>query len=534
MARRLDKVRELAEKLFTPSEIHRFNAYRDNFSKKYLNLNSYSLRWSFKRPRLSVSMPKWINSRYFTTKKTSEECCCERPDHLQPNCEIDWDSVHPPGQPYKPRDTHYWYPDPEYLEQFQGQVFWPMGDEWKKRPNPSSRYFPPINRTFRSKFINFGPAHPAAHGVLRMILELDNETVLSADPHIGLLHRGTEKLIEYKTYTQALPYFDRLDYVSCMACEQAYSLAVEKLLNIEIPPRAKFIRTLCGELMRLTNHTMAVGTSVLDCGAITPLFWLFEEREKLYEFSERLSGARLHAAYIRPGGVAQDMPIGFSDDLYKFIKAFSDRLDEVEDVVTDNRIWRMRNIGIGRISAHDALNYGCTGPVLRATGVKWDLRKQQPYDAYADMKFDVAIGSQGDCYDRYLVRVREMRESCSIILQCLDLMPPGHIKVDDRKIMPPQRRKMKTGMEDLIHHFKHFSQGYCVPPGETYTAVESPKGEFGVYLVSDGSSRPYRCKIRAASYTHLALLSKLSPSYLLADVVAIIGSLDIVFGEIDR
>ncbi|XP_017855772.1 PREDICTED: NADH-quinone oxidoreductase subunit D [Drosophila arizonae] len=529
MAPRMNKIREIAEKLFTPSEISRFNAFRNTLSEKYLSPSAYNFKWNFKRPVWSVKMPQWMNSRYFTSSQSSEECCRE-----QPPCDYDWDAYHPRGPPYEPRHSHSWYPDPEFLKESENIVFYPVGDEWKKPPNPKGKVVPPMDRTFRSKFVNFGPAHPAAHGVLRMMLELDNETVLSADPHIGLLHRGTEKLIEHKTYTQAVPYFARTDYVSCMSCEQAYALAVEKLLNIEVPPRAKYIRTLCGELMRLTNHTMAIGTSVLDCGAITPLFWLFEEREKLYEFSERLSGARLHAAYIRPGGVAMDMPLGYGKDLYEFLKAFTHRLDEVEDVVTDNRIWRMRNIDIGRISAHEALNYGCTGPVLRATGVKWDLRKQQPYDAYAAMKFNVPIGSQGDCYDRYLVRMREMRESCSIMLQCLDQMPPGNIKVDDRKVAPPQRSKMKTGMEDLIHHFKFFSQGYNVPPGATYTAIESPKGEFGVYLVSDGGSRPYRCKIRAASYTHLALLSKLSPSYLLADVVAIIGSLDIVFGEIDR
>lgn len=420
------------------------------------------------------------------------------------------------------------------MEQFENIVMWPMGNEWKQRPPVySNRYFIP-DRTFRTKLINFGPAHPAAHGVLRMILELDNETVLSADPHIGLLHRGTEKLIEYKTYLQALPYFDRLDYVSCMTQELGYALAVEKLLNVEVPPRAKYIRTMCSELMRLTNHSMAIASSVLDCGAITPLFWLFEEREKMYEFSERLSGGRLHAAYIRPGGVSRDIPVGFSDDLHEFCLGYKERLEEVEDVVTDNRIWRMRNIGIGKISAHDALNYGTTGPVLRATGIKWDLRKQQPYDAYADMDFDVCIGSNGDAYDRYLVRMGEMRQSLRIIQQCLECMPEGEVMVDDRKVSPPRRSQMKTGMEDLIHHFKYFSQGIYVPPGQTYTAIEAPKGEFGVYLVSDGSTRPYRCKIRPSSYIHLALMAKLAPNLLLADIVAIIGSLDIVFGEIDR
>ncbi|XP_034113556.2 NADH-quinone oxidoreductase subunit D [Drosophila albomicans] len=533
MSRHMEKVRQLAGKLFTESEIRRFNAYRNNFRNKYLKLDAYNFKLSLKKPTLS----KWPNMRFFSSgdaPKTPEECCQEIPDHMQQKCEIDWDAIRPPGEPYKWRDTHYWNPDPEFYQNFEHVVMYPPGDKWKKRPDATDRCYPPVDRTFRTKFINFGPAHPAAHGVLRMILELDNETVLSADPHIGLLHRGTEKLIEYKTYLQALPYFDRLDYVSCMVCEQAYCLAVEKLLNIEVPPRGKYIRTLCSELMRLTNHTMAISSAVLDCGAITPLFWLFEEREKLYEFSERLSGARLHAAYIRPGGVSLDMPLGFSDDLYNFLVQFKERLDEVEDVVTENRIWRMRNIGIGKISATEALNWGCTGPVLRATGIKWDLRKQQPYEAYADMDFDVVIGSQGDCYDRYLVRMGEMRQSIRIMQQCIDRMPPGPVKVDDRKICPPRRAKMKTDMEDLIHHFKLYSQGFTVPPGQTYTSIEGPKGEFGVYLVSDGTSRPYRCKIRPASYIHLALMSKLAPQFLLADIVAIVGSLDIVFGEIDR
>ncbi|XP_017052411.1 NADH-quinone oxidoreductase subunit D [Drosophila ficusphila] len=521
----LQGIRKLADKLFTPNEIRRFQAYKNRFSEKYLSVEG--LKTSFKNPKFG----KLFYHRMFSSHK--DECECPEEPRAKPECDPSWDEIYPRGPPYEPRDSHFWYPDPEYLIKQENVVFYPAGDEWKRRPNFTGKIVPP-HRNFRTKFINFGPAHPAAHGVLRMILELDNETVLNADPHIGLLHRGTEKLIEYKTYTQALPYFDRLDYVSCMANELAYALAVEKLLNVEVPRRAKFIRTMFSEIMRLTNHTMAIASSVLDCGAITPLFWLFEEREKLYEFSERASGARLHAAYIRPGGVASDIPLGFLDDLYQFINQFGDRLDEVEDVVTDNRIWRMRNIGIGTISAHDALNYGCTGPVLRATGIKWDLRKQQPYDAYDEMEFDVAVGANGDCYDRYLVRMQEMRQSVNIIKQCIDCMPPGEIKVDDLKICPPPRRKMKQGMEDLIHHFKHFSQGFYVPPGATYTAVEAPKGEFGVYLISDGSTRPYRCKIRPSSYIHLALMAKIAPGHFLADVVAIIGSLDIVFGEIDR
>ncbi|XP_036324291.1 NADH-ubiquinone oxidoreductase 49 kDa subunit [Rhagoletis pomonella] len=432
---------------------------------------------------------------------------------------------------YVQKESKHWYPDPEFMKQFEGCIIddkAPRFDHW------TGRVPIPVDRAFRTKFINFGPAHPAAHGVLRMVLQLDNETVLSADPHIGLLHRGTEKLLEYKTYIQGLPYFDRLDYVSCMSNELCYCLAIEKLLGLQVPRRAKYIRTMFSEIMRLTNHTVACSTAVLDCGAITPLFWMFEEREKLYEFCERASGARMHAAYIRPGGVAFDLPLGFCDDLFDFICRFKHRIDEFEDVITDNRIWRTRNIGIGRITAHDALNYGCSGAVLRATGVKWDLRKTQPYDAYSEVEFDVPVGSNGDCYDRYLCRIREMREACVIINQCLNQMPAGEIKVDDYKVCPPRRRVMKRGMEELIHHFKYYTQGFAVPPGETYTAIESPKGEFGVYLVSDGSSRPYRCKIRAASYPHLALMNKLTFKHLLADAVAIIGSLDIVFGEIDR
>ncbi|XP_050328987.1 NADH-ubiquinone oxidoreductase 49 kDa subunit [Bactrocera neohumeralis] len=430
------------------------------------------------------------------------------------------------------KESKHWYPDPEYMKQFEGCV---IDDKDTSRFDRWSGKIPPqIDRSFRSKFINFGPAHPAAHGVLRMVLQLDNETVLSADPHIGLLHRGTEKLIENKMYMQGLPYFDRLDYVSCMSNELCYCLAIEKLLGLQVPKRAQYIRTMFSEIMRLTNHTVACATAVLDCGGITPLFWMFEEREKLYEFCERASGARMHAAYIRPGGVAYDLPLGFCDDLFDFICRFRHRIDEFEDLVTDNRIWRMRNIGIGRITAHEAMNYGCSGAVLRATGVKWDLRKTQPYDAYAEIDFEVPVGVNGDCYDRYLCRIREMREACNIINQCLNKLPAGEIKADDHKVCPPRRRIMKRGMEELIHHFKYYTQGFAVPPGETYTAVESPKGEFGVYLVSDGTSKPYRCKIRAASYPHLALMNKLTYKHFLADAVAIIGSLDIVFGEIDR
>jgi len=382
--------------------------------------------------------------------------------------------------------------------------------------------------------LNFGPQHPAAHGVLRLILELEGEIVLRSDPHIGLLHRGTEKLIEYKTYTQALPYFDRLDYVSMMCNEQCYSLAVEKLLNIDIPLRAKYIRTLFAELTRILNHIMAVGTHALDVGAMTPFFWLFEEREKLMEFYERVSGARMHAAYVRPGGVALDLPLGLMDDIHDFCIKFNDRLDETEDLLTNNRLWVQRTTNIGVVTSEQALNYGFSGVMLRGSGIKWDLRKSQPYDAYDLVEFDVPIGTHGDCYDRYLCRVEEMRQSLHIIEQCLNQMPAGEIKTDDAKITPPTRAEMKHSMEALIHHFKLFTQGYQVPPGTTYTAIEAPKGEFGVYLVSDGSSRPYRCKIKAPGFAHLAALDVIGKNHFLADIVAIIGTLDVVFGEIDR
>lgn len=382
--------------------------------------------------------------------------------------------------------------------------------------------------------VNFGPQHPAAHGVLRLILELNSEIVQRADPHIGLLHRGTEKLIEYKTYLQALPYFDRLDYVSMMTNEQCFSLAVEKLLNIDIPPRAKWIRTLFAEITRILNHIMAVTTHIMDLGAFTPMLWLFEEREKLMEFYERVSGARLHAAYVRPGGVAQDLPKGILVDILAWAAQFADRLDEVEILVTGNRIVKDRLIGIGVITAHDCMQWGITGPMLRSTGVAWDLRKEQPYDAYSKVEFDVPVGRTGDCYDRYLQRVEEMRQSLRIIEQCIAKMPPGRHAVDDYKISPPSRKEMKTSMEALIHHFKLYSEGYQVPPGETYTAIEAPKGEMGVYLVSDGSSRPYKCKIRAPGYFHLGAFDLMSKGHYMADVVAIIGTCDLVFGEIDR
>jgi NADH dehydrogenase (ubiquinone) Fe-S protein 2 len=382
--------------------------------------------------------------------------------------------------------------------------------------------------------INFGPQHPAAHGVLRLVLELQGETVRAADPHVGLLHRGTEKLIEYKTYLQALPYFDRLDYVSMMVNEQAYSLAVEKLMNVDIPIRAKYIRTMFAEITRILNHIMAVATHALDVGALTPFLWLFEEREKMMEFYERVSGARMHAAYVRPGGVALDMPIGLMEDIHHFCTHFATRIDEVEELLTGNRIWKQRLVDIGVVSADQAFDWGFTGVMLRGSGVPWDLRKSQPYDAYDLVEFDIPVGTRGDCYDRYLCRVEEMRQSLRIIEQCLNDMPDGEVRIDDGKVAPPRRAEMKESMEALIHHFKLYTEGYSVPAGSTYTSVEAPKGEFGVYLVSDGTNKPYRCKIRAPGFAHLAGLDFMARGHMLADVVAIIGTQDIVFGEVDR
>ncbi|KAF2898631.1 hypothetical protein ILUMI_07541 [Ignelater luminosus] len=427
-----------------------------------------------------------------------------------------------------------WQPDTEWIKQFDGPVMYPDEVTSKWMMPPWNAQLAPVEKAVKNITLNFGPQHPAAHGVLRLVLELDGEVVKRADPHIGLLHRGTEKLIEYKTYTQALPYFDRLDYVSMMCNEQCFSLAIEKLLNIDVPLRAKYIRVLFAEITRLLNHIMAIGTHALDVGALTPFFWLFEEREKMMEFYERVSGARMHAAYVRPGGVSLDLPIGLLDDIYEFASKFSERLDEVEDVLTSNRIWVQRTVDIGIVSAEDALNYGFSGVMLRGSGIKWDLRKSQPYDAYDLVEFDVPIGTKGDCYDRYLCRLEEMRQSLRIIDQCINQMPPGDVKTDDAKLTPPSRAEMKTSMEALIHHFKLFTQGYQVPPGATYTAIEAPKGEFGVYLVSDGSSKPYRCKIKAPGFAHLAALDKIGKNHLLADIVAIIGTLDVVFGEIDR
>jgi len=382
--------------------------------------------------------------------------------------------------------------------------------------------------------MNFGPQHPAAHGVLRLVLEMDGEVIERADPHIGLLHRGTEKLIEYKTYIQATPYFDRLDYVSPMCQEHAFALAVEKLLGLEVPPRGQYIRVMFSEITRILNHLLNITAFALDVGAMTPLLWAFEERELLMEFYERASGARLHANYFRPGGVAFDLPAGLTDDIRKFTERFPKLIDDIEGLLTENRIFKQRTVDIGVVTAAQAQDWGFSGPMLRASGVPWDLRKAQPYDVYEKMDFDIPIGKNGDCYDRYLVRIEEMRQSVRIIRQTLDQLPGGPHKVNDRKITPPPRREMKRSMEALIHHFKLYTEGYHVPAGETYTAVEAPKGEFAVYLVADGTNKPYRCKIRAPGFAFLQATDFMSKGHMLADVVAIIGSLDIVFGEIDR
>lgn len=390
------------------------------------------------------------------------------------------------------------------------------------------------NTKIRHFTINFGPQHPAAHGVLRLILELQGEEVVRSDPHVGLLHRGTEKLIESKTYMQALPYFDRLDYVSMMTNELVFALAVEKLLNVEVPLRAKYIRTMFGEITRVLNHCMSVLTHIMDVGGLTPFLWGFEEREKLMEFYERVSGARLHAAYVRPGGVSQDLPAGLLDDIYMWATQFGDRIDETEELCTDNRIWKDRTVDVGIVTADDALNYSLSGVMLRGSGIPYDIRKAQPYDAYELVDFDVAVGYNGDCYDRYLCRMTEFRQSLRIIEQCINDMPEGPVKVEDYKISPPPRAAMKEDMEALIHHFLLFTKGYAVPQGETYTAIEAPKGEMAVYVVSDGSERPYRCKIRAPGFAHLGAFDHIARGNLLADAVAIIGTMDLVFGEVDR
>ncbi|MCM2343726.1 MAG: NADH-quinone oxidoreductase subunit D [Alphaproteobacteria bacterium] len=383
--------------------------------------------------------------------------------------------------------------------------------------------------------MNFGPQHPAAHGVLRLVLELDGEVVERADPHIGLLHRGTEKLIEHKTYMQATPYFDRLDYVAPMNQEHAFALAVEKLLGIKAPLRAQYIRVLFSEMTRILNHLLNVTTFALDVGAITPALWGFEEREKGMEFYDRVCGARLHANYFRPGGVRYDMPAGLLEDMLEWAeKSVPPVISDLDELLTENRIFKQRTVDIGTVTAAEAMDWGFSGPMIRASGLPWDLRKSQPYEVYDQMDFDIPVGKTGDCYARYLVRMEEMRQSLRIMKQAIEKMPEGPVMVDDYKVAPPPRAEMKHSMEALIHHFKLYTEGYHVPAGETYAAVEAPKGEFGVYLVADGTNKAHRCRIRAPGFSHLAALDFQSRGHLLADTVSIIGSMDIVFGEIDR
>ena len=390
----------------------------------------------------------------------------------------------------------------------------------------------------RNFTINFGPVHPSAHGVLRMILELDGELVERVDPHVGLLHRGTEKLIEAKTYLQAVPYFDRLDYVAPMNQEHAFALAVERMLGIEVPRRGQLISVLYSEIGRLLAHLMNVTTQAMDIGALTPPLWGFEQREKLMVFYERASGARMHAAYFRPGGVHQDLPQALVDDIGVFCEEFPKALADIDRLLTENRIFKQRNVDIGVVSLEEAWGRGFSGVMVRASGAAWDLRKSQPYDAYAEMEFDVPVGSHGDCYDRYLIRMEEMRQANAIMKQCVaKLNAPdgkGPVASSDGKVVPPKRGEMKQSMEALIHHFKLYTEGYKVPAGEIYAAVEAPKGEFGVYVVSDGTNKPYRCHIRAPGFAHLSAMDHLCRGHMLADVTAILGSIDIVFGEVDR
>ena len=384
--------------------------------------------------------------------------------------------------------------------------------------------------------LNFGPQHPAAHGVLRLVLEMDGEIVERADPHVGLLHRGTEKLIENKTYLQALPYFDRLDYVSPMCQEHAFALGIERLLGIEAPKRGQYIRVMFAELTRILNHLLNNAHFIMDAGATSPMLWMYEQRDKIIEFYERVSGARFHAAYFRPGGVHQDLPAGLDKDIAEFCDQYLLKLEEIESLITHNRIFKQRAVDIGKISAEDAMAYGFTGVMLRGSNVAWDLRKAQPYDCYDEVEFDVPVGLNGDCFDRYICRLEETKQSVHIIRQCLDALTKhtGEVLNEDHKVTPPRRDAMKTSMEALIHHFKLYTEGFHVPAGETYTAVEAPKGEFGVYMVADGSSKPYKCKIRTPGYAHLAGTDFMCKGHQLADTVMILGSLDIVFGEIDR
>ena len=383
--------------------------------------------------------------------------------------------------------------------------------------------------------INFGPQHPAAHGVLRMVMELDGEIVERVDPHVGLLHRGTEKLIEHKTYLQALPYFDRLDYCSPLAMEHSYVLAIEKLLNLEVPLRAQYLRVLFAELTRICNHMLNLGSHVLDVGAMTPNLWLFEIREDTLNFFERASGARMHCAWFRPGGVHEDVPLKLLADIGDWVDTRLPRLfDDAMSLVVDNRIFKQRNVDIAKVSRDDALAWGFSGPMIRAAGIPWDLRKSQPYDVYDRMEFDIPVGTNSDCYDRFMVRVEEVRQSARIMRQCLAEMPSGPVLSADRKVAPPKRGEMKQSMEALIHHFKLYTEGFHVPAGEVYVATESPKGEFGVYLVSDGSNKPYRCKIRPTAFSHLQAMDFMSKGHMLPDATAILGAIDVVFGECDR
>ena len=391
-----------------------------------------------------------------------------------------------------------------------------------------------LTKEIKNFTLNFGPQHPAAHGVLRLVLELNGEVIVKAEPHIGLLHRGTEKLIEHKNYLQALPYFDRLDYVSMLSQEHSYCLAIESMTNCKIPERAKYIRVLFAEITRILNHLLAVGCHAMDIGAMTPFLWGFEEREKLMEFYERVSGARMHAAYFRPGGVSTDLPSGLLSDIYIFKEQFKTRLLEIEEMLTENRIWKQRLVDIGIVSLKDAMDWGFSGVMLRGSGVEWDLRLSQPYEIYDKLSFKTISGINGDCYDRYLIRLFEMKQSIKIIEQCIDAIPTGPIKTDDNKITPPTRAELKSSMESLIHHFKFYTNGFNIPATETYLGTEAPKGEFGVYLVSNSSARPYRCKIKAPGFAHLQGLDFMSQKHLIADVVTIIGTQDIVFGEVDR
>ncbi len=383
--------------------------------------------------------------------------------------------------------------------------------------------------------INFGPQHPAAHGVLRLVMELDGEIIERLDPHVGLLHRGTEKLIEYKTYLQALPYFDRLDYCSPLGMEHSYVLAVEKLLNVEVPLRAQYLRVLFAELTRICNHMLNLGSHVMDVGAMTPNLWMFEIREDCLNFFERASGARMHAAWFRPGGVHQDVPLKLLTDIADWLdKRVPTLFEDAISLVADNRIFKQRNVDIAVVSKDDAIRWGFSGPMIRAAGIPWDIRKSQPYDVYDRMEFDVPVGTKGDCYDRFMVRVEEVRQSIRIMKQCLRDMPEGPVLTEDRKVAPPKRADMKQSMEALIHHFKLYTEGFKVPEGSVYVATESPKGEFGVYLVSDGTNKPYRCKIRPTAFSHLQAMDFMSRGHMLADTTAILGALDIVFGECDR